>query len=72
MVYEEDKNKLVSLDGSVEIKLFQKIVVQITVDEDTAGSQRSKTRLSLVEPVVPGMREFKKIKTKSKKIKTKV
>ncbi|KAJ3334711.1 exosome catalytic subunit dis3 [Kappamyces sp. JEL0680] len=49
-------NKLVSLNGEVEIKLFQKVTVQITVaDAGEAAAQRSKLQLALLEPAVPGM-----------------
>ncbi|KAI8927152.1 hypothetical protein BC831DRAFT_399001 [Entophlyctis helioformis] len=52
-----DVNALVTADGSVTIKLFDKVKVQITVEEaGVAAAQRSKLVLRLVEPSIPGMR----------------
>ena len=45
-----------SVDGDIEINLFQKVKVQITVTEaGNASAQRSKLQLQLVEPAITGM-----------------
>ncbi len=50
------KNKLVSNDASIEIGLFQKVKVQITVtDAGENAAQRSKLVLKLIEPHLEGM-----------------
>jgi hypothetical protein len=65
------KNCLVSLDAKIEIGLFAKIKVKITVtDAGEDSAQRSKLILSLVEPKIPGMDKENGVHvTKKRKVK---
>ncbi|KAK9765188.1 exosome catalytic subunit dis3 [Basidiobolus ranarum] len=57
--YNTTTDSLEANDSSVNIKLFSKVTVQLTVDEDLvgggAGGMRQKLRMDLVEPHVPGL-----------------
>jgi hypothetical protein len=54
--FNSSQNSLISKDGKVTIKLFQKIMVQITVtDAGENQAQRSKLVLKLLSPKIQGM-----------------
>ena len=58
VVYNTRTNSLDSTSSSTKIKLFDKVLVQISVDEDLvgegAGGMRQKLRIELVEPFIFG------------------
>ncbi|CAG8501894.1 15486_t:CDS:10 [Rhizophagus irregularis] len=62
IIYNSHDNSLDSITGDgkkISIKLFDKVIVQVSVDEDLvgggAGGMRQKLKLELVKPVVPGL-----------------
>jgi exosome complex exonuclease DIS3/RRP44 len=62
IIYNSHDNSLDSITGDgkkISIKLFDKVIVQISVDEDLvgggAGGMRQKIKLELVKPFVPGL-----------------
>ncbi|RUS28301.1 hypothetical protein BC938DRAFT_482045 [Jimgerdemannia flammicorona] len=52
LIYNPKTNSLDSPATGVSIRLFDQVVVQITVDEDLEGGMRQKLKMFLVEPVV--------------------
>ncbi|CAG8588221.1 11045_t:CDS:10 [Gigaspora rosea] len=57
VVYNSHNNSLESVtpNGTVSIKLFDKVIVQITVDEDLVDGMRQKMKMELVSPFIPGL-----------------
>ncbi|CAG8746900.1 13856_t:CDS:10 [Dentiscutata erythropus] len=57
VVYNPHNNSLESVtpSGTVSINLFDKVIVQITVDEDLVGGMRQKMKMELVSPFIPGL-----------------
>ncbi|KAG9288456.1 hypothetical protein G9A89_015662 [Geosiphon pyriformis] len=59
VVYNPRNNSLDSSTNNVSIKLFDKIIVQITIDEDlvgsAAGGMRQKLKMELLSPQIPGL-----------------
>ncbi|CAG8798490.1 12701_t:CDS:10 [Gigaspora margarita] len=57
VVYNSHNNSLESVtpSGTVSIKLFDKVIVQITVDEDLVDGMRQKMKMELVSPFIPGL-----------------
>ncbi|CAG8752882.1 9383_t:CDS:1, partial [Racocetra fulgida] len=55
VVYNPHNNSLESQTptGIVSIKLFDRVIVQITVDEDLVGGMRQKLKMELVSPFIP-------------------
>ncbi|TPX37107.1 hypothetical protein SmJEL517_g00903 [Synchytrium microbalum] len=52
-VYDEEQNILVA--GYIQIRVFDKIKVRITIEEGDKTGRRAKMVLGLLEPVVPGL-----------------
>ncbi|KAJ3262535.1 exosome catalytic subunit dis3 [Boothiomyces macroporosus] len=61
----------VLVNGNIRIGLFNKVKVQITVNEAGEAGQRSKLCLELIEPSIKGMVKPAESKPKAKKQKTK-
>ena len=61
---------LETIDGRVQLKLFQKVKVEITVVEQGNSSTRSKLNLKLLEPFVAGLSDIEETMAPSKKPKT--
>lgn len=62
-----EQNTLITLDGKVEIGLFSKVKVKISVtDAGEDSAQRSKLLLSLVEPAIDGNPSSKPLAKKRK------
>ncbi|CAG8475982.1 13402_t:CDS:10 [Ambispora leptoticha] len=55
VVYNPRTNSLDSSLCDVNIKLFDKVTIQITIDEDLVGGMRQKLKIELLEPYIPGL-----------------
>ncbi len=72
LIHDSRNNRLVSLDNSIEIKLFQKVTIQITVAEaGESSAQRSKLQLKLLNPIIPSAPPVTSVKEKPKRRKMK-
>ncbi|CAG8438807.1 8589_t:CDS:10 [Ambispora gerdemannii] len=55
VVYNPHTNSLDSSLCDISIKLFNKVMVQITIDEDLVGGMRQKLKIELLNPYIPGL-----------------
>jgi exosome complex exonuclease DIS3/RRP44 len=53
--YNAEDSSLVSTSAGVKVSLFDKVVVQVRIDESGVAGLRQRLRMSLVEPCIPGL-----------------